>query len=248
MIAGDITLAVADVDLVYVSLRALISSVATAEDKQLLPRIGMPCDRAVRDHRRPGPPPPATAARLRAVPPAPRGRLRTGRGARVTPDPLWRHEEVVEALMEDRDLLPVRFGTRLDDEEAAARAVAGAARELTRALDRVRGAVELSVRVVTPGDRRASRPRAESGASICARGRGSRRARETAASASRAARRARACETPGGRRAAASCFAPRTSSSATALPVRGRVARLQRAAAARLLCTGPWPPYSFASA
>jgi hypothetical protein len=40
VIAGDITLAVADVDLVYVQLRALISSVATAEDKGLLPRMG----------------------------------------------------------------------------------------------------------------------------------------------------------------------------------------------------------------
>ena len=40
VIAGDITLAVADVDLVYVQLRALISSVATAEDKHLMPRMG----------------------------------------------------------------------------------------------------------------------------------------------------------------------------------------------------------------
>ena len=40
VIAGDITLAVADVDLVYVQLRALISSVATAQDKGLLPRMG----------------------------------------------------------------------------------------------------------------------------------------------------------------------------------------------------------------
>lgn len=40
VIAGDITLSVADVDLVYVSLRALISSVATAEEKQALPRMG----------------------------------------------------------------------------------------------------------------------------------------------------------------------------------------------------------------
>jgi hypothetical protein len=40
VIAGDITLAVADVDLVYVSLRALVSSVATAEEKHLLPRMG----------------------------------------------------------------------------------------------------------------------------------------------------------------------------------------------------------------
>jgi hypothetical protein len=40
VIAGDITLAVADVDLVYVGLRALISSVATAEEKDVLPRMG----------------------------------------------------------------------------------------------------------------------------------------------------------------------------------------------------------------
>ena len=40
VIGGEITLAVADVDLVYVQLRALISSVATAEDKHLLPRMG----------------------------------------------------------------------------------------------------------------------------------------------------------------------------------------------------------------
>jgi hypothetical protein len=39
VIAGDITLAVADIDLVYVGLRALISSVASAE------REGMPLPR-----------------------------------------------------------------------------------------------------------------------------------------------------------------------------------------------------------
>jgi hypothetical protein len=31
---------VADVDLVYVGLRALVTSVATAEEKDLLPRMG----------------------------------------------------------------------------------------------------------------------------------------------------------------------------------------------------------------
>jgi hypothetical protein len=35
VIGGDITLSIADVDLVYVSLRALITSVATAEEKGL---------------------------------------------------------------------------------------------------------------------------------------------------------------------------------------------------------------------
>jgi hypothetical protein len=37
VISGDITLAVADVDLVYVGLRALISSVAAAERTGALP-------------------------------------------------------------------------------------------------------------------------------------------------------------------------------------------------------------------
>jgi hypothetical protein len=40
VIAGDITLSVADVDLVYLGLRALVSSVATAEEKNLLPHMG----------------------------------------------------------------------------------------------------------------------------------------------------------------------------------------------------------------
>lgn len=39
VVAGDITLAVADIDLVYVGLRALIASVASAE------REGMPLPR-----------------------------------------------------------------------------------------------------------------------------------------------------------------------------------------------------------
>jgi hypothetical protein len=40
VIAGDITLAVADVDLVYVGLRAVIASVATAKEQEILPPIG----------------------------------------------------------------------------------------------------------------------------------------------------------------------------------------------------------------
>jgi Gas vesicle protein len=40
VIVGDVTLAVADVDLVYVGLRALVTSVATAQEKRLLPEMG----------------------------------------------------------------------------------------------------------------------------------------------------------------------------------------------------------------
>lgn len=40
VIVGDITLAVADVDLVYVGVRALVTSVATAQEKGMLPNMG----------------------------------------------------------------------------------------------------------------------------------------------------------------------------------------------------------------
>jgi hypothetical protein len=49
VIAGDITLSVADVDLVYVGLRALVSSVATAEEKGVLPQMGDALDKDALD-------------------------------------------------------------------------------------------------------------------------------------------------------------------------------------------------------
>jgi hypothetical protein len=64
----------------------------------------------------------------------------------ITEEVLWRHEEVVEALMRERDLLPVRFGTLVEDEAAAQRALDERHDELVTNLDRVRGAVELAVR------------------------------------------------------------------------------------------------------
>jgi Gas vesicle synthesis protein GvpL/GvpF len=63
----------------------------------------------------------------------------------MTAEVLWRHEEVVEALMEERNLLPMRFGTLVKDDEAAARALDERRDELKMSLDRVRGAVELAV-------------------------------------------------------------------------------------------------------
>jgi hypothetical protein len=98
--------------------------------------------------RHPGPPLPGLAS-LRAVPfdglavvcgPA-------VEAEEITEEALWRHEEIVEALMDGRDLLPVRYGTRVADEAEAARAVAARREELRAALDHVRGAVELSLRV-----------------------------------------------------------------------------------------------------
>jgi hypothetical protein len=64
----------------------------------------------------------------------------------VTADALWRHEEIVEKLMADRDLLPVRYGTRFADEDEAARAVKARRATYMASLDRVHNAVEFAVR------------------------------------------------------------------------------------------------------
>jgi hypothetical protein len=138
----------------------------------------------------------------------------------VTPEALWRFEQVVEALMEDRDVLPVRYGTRFDDEAAAARAVEDREADLAAALDRVHGAVELSVRVIAVGERA---PDVHAPLSKLAR------ATVRRSDTSELLRAAYLVD-----RDAVGRFAD-------------LVARLQASNPdLRLLCTGPWPPYSFA--
>jgi gas vesicle protein GvpL/GvpF len=166
----------------------------------------------------------------------------------VSPDSLWRHEEVVEALMKDRDLLPVRFGTRLSDELAAARAVGQRYDTLAVALAGVRGAVELSVRVVDGGENASTPGDAGSGAEYM---------RARARSAVDRERATRLVHEPLSILARASVqSSPRGSELLRAAYLVDRlavdgfvalVARLERAnSTLRLLCTGPWPPYSFA--
>src|SRR5829696_7224769 len=57
-----------------------------------------------------------------------------------------RHDERLEALMERRTLVPIPFGTRLEDDDAVVAEVTARRPELLYALARVRGAVELTVR------------------------------------------------------------------------------------------------------
>jgi hypothetical protein len=169
--------------------------------------------------------------------------------ADVSPETLWRHEEVVEALMADRDLLPVRYGTRLEDEAAVARAVEDRRDELAAALDRVRGAVELSVRVVAAGTRpeNLAATEASTGAEYLRL-----RARDPPPPPA-----ARALDEPLAALARASLEGrPRPPELFRAAYLVERdaverfaaeVARLQSVHAdLSILCTGPWPPYSFA--
>jgi hypothetical protein len=167
----------------------------------------------------------------------------------LSPEVLWRHERVVEALMEDRDLLPVRFGTQLQGENAAACALAERHAELARALDRVRGAVEVSVRVL--GDQPRPRPSDSlSGAEYL-------RAKARSAAAEEAV--SRTLHSPLASHARASAKLP-TPDPAELLRAAYLVDRASLASFVecvqeleeanpdqRLLCTGPWPPYSFSA-
>ena len=158
-----------------------------------------------------------------------------------TPDALWHHEEVVEALMEERDLLPVRFGTIVSDEHAAARAVAERRDELAARLDRVRGAVELAVRA----EANAPKERALQGTT----GAEFIRAKAHRTEAARLLHEplaflARDCVVhPGPELLRAAYLVEREA-------VEGFVSLVRRLQAAHpgleVLCTGPWPPYSFA--
>jgi len=164
-------------------------------------------------------------------------------------DAFWRHEEVVEALMEDRNLVPVRYGTRLEDESAVVRAVEERREELAGALRRVRGAVELSVRVMATGKRppvpspadevsgtEYMRSRASGEAD---RDRASRAVHEPLASLARESAEGRPRPQELFRRA---YLVERDSVTAFATAV----ARVQdEHPELSILCTGPWPPYSF---
>jgi hypothetical protein len=69
---------------------------------------------------------------------------------RIEPDEaaLWRHENVVEALLEDRAVLPVRFGTVVRDEQELRELLRRRREAFAAALDLVRGRREIGVRVL----------------------------------------------------------------------------------------------------
>jgi Gas vesicle synthesis protein GvpL/GvpF len=165
----------------------------------------------------------------------------------VSPDVLWRREEVIEDLMEQCDLLPARFGTRLADEAAVAQALAERRDELLEALDRVRGAVELSLRVLGDAPEPDEDPPRSGTDYLRAKARRATAEIETAGGVHRPlARLARASTQRAGRGA-------REMLRAAYLVDRRAVPQFVESVGAmqdanphlQLLCTGPWPPYSF---
>jgi hypothetical protein len=198
----------------------------------------------------PGPPPDSLQP-LRVVP---SGRLAIvcapAAAGEVTAEALWRHEEAVEALMEEHDVLPFRYGTRCEDEAAAAVTIQAREPELVSALERVRGAVELSVRVMAPT------PLAARGASPQVGGAEYLAVKEHESAAMRAAAErvhaplaalARASRRRAGGEPGELLRSAYLVERASVDDFAAEVARLQGVHGdLQLLCTGPWPPYSFA--
>jgi gas vesicle protein GvpL/GvpF len=168
----------------------------------------------------------------------------------LTAGQLWRHEEIVEALMADRNLLPVRYGSRVDDRAVVAQTLEDRHDELTEALNFVRGAVEVSLRVLSDEDGLAEAPaqRFASGSEYL---RAKARLRDNQAVAARAVhepllKAARAGVTRPTGRAGERLLAAYLIDREELESFTSLVAQLQEAnPGLRLICTGPWPPYSF---
>jgi hypothetical protein len=166
---------------------------------------------------------------------------------------LWAHETVVEAATETTDaVLPMRFGSTVRDVPRAVALLASRHDDFARGLERVRGRVEVGVRVVQQDGATAPSPGPRSTpASGAAWLRARREARtQVEALAARvhgpldglADEHRRAARVTGTTVLATSYLVPR----ALVDVFRAEAARLDHALpGASVVCTGPWPPYSF---
>lgn len=187
-----------------------------------------------------------------------------------TADEIWRHEEVVEGLMSDRAVLPARFGTVSPSRHHIGAMLRRANRALIRDIDRVRGQVEIGMRFLCTIEDSAqdSHPRTSSGPSVppgtgpgsvylrakLARERALRNRRQARfvmiqdayqRLASHASASRRDDETDDRHGTSAAFLVPRDGM-ASFRDLVSDVAKAHPELA--LLCTGPWPPYSFVTA
>lgn len=173
-------------------------------------------------------------------------------------DALWAHEHVVERLMAERAVLPMRFASQLADDAALRRALAGRHDELLSALDRVRGRVELAVHAMSAaGQPLSEAPRAAVAGAAKGHRRGHEYLRARLELRDRADAAAAELDAPLAALAVATSRRPEQSPGEllhASYLVERRVVAKFRATAQRLqrehpeaavLCTGPWPPYSF---
>jgi hypothetical protein len=170
---------------------------------------------------------------------------------RADEDTLWAHESVVEAMMEAGTVLPLRMGSTMEGSDSVDALLRARRADFARAMDRVRGAVEIGVRgLVAAGRARAGSPSGGPGAEYM-RDQLERKRRVDAVAA-----RMRDGLVPLVRDATAiKSSHDRMSLRAAYLVESDRVDEFidaverieHQAVGATLICTGPWPPFSFAS-
>jgi gas vesicle protein GvpL/GvpF len=165
-------------------------------------------------------------------------------------DALWVHERVVERIMADRAVLPMRFGSKFPDDDALRTVLARRQTELLATLDRVRGRVEVGLRAMQPPGAEVDTPEVEAATGreyLEAKLRNGRRIERAAATLHEPLT---GLAVEASRQPARSPDELLRASYLVETPdlarFRGAVERLQRANPdVAILCTGPWPPYSF---
>ncbi|MBU0512811.1 MAG: GvpL/GvpF family gas vesicle protein [Chloroflexi bacterium] len=183
---------------------------------------------------------------------------------------LWRHEAVVESLMPNRAVLPMRFGTVLPNDAAVQVILSKHYPDFVASLGQVRGRVELGLRVLwqeteRQGDGETGRPGATQQPVVEGHGHAYMMARleeerQHLAWRKQAEKMAAEIHDPLAQLAAESTnqvlVTSRLLLTAAYLVERDQVQIFQRAVdalstsqpALRFLCTGPWPPYNFVTA
>jgi Gas vesicle synthesis protein GvpL/GvpF len=168
-------------------------------------------------------------------------------GPAATQEAVVRHAQVVEAAMRTAGtVLPARFGAAYADDASLGRAVSERAPSLRDRLGRVEGCVELGVRVLAPDE--ASASAADGGAYMRSRLRETREREGLAARIHRAldeiAQQSTTRVPHAGR---ALLIGSYLVEAARQDEFRRQVEQLGRECSdLALVCTGPWPPYSFA--
>jgi len=187
-----------------------------------------------------------------------------------TADELWRHEAVVEALMSDRAVLPVRFGTLLPSPQRVCDMLCRTYRVLVQDIERVRGQVEIGIRFLSAIEKGAEDDRPLTASNGCVPpgtgpGSGYLRAKLARERESRERQRAKlSLFREAYERLASHANSSRLDdeaddrhgTSAAFLVPRDRILSFREIVIEvanthpefALLCTGPWPAYSFVNA
>ncbi|HET7051935.1 MAG TPA: GvpL/GvpF family gas vesicle protein [Solirubrobacteraceae bacterium] len=170
-------------------------------------------------------------------------------GAALRPEveTLWDYERIVERIAQAHAIVPVRFGSVMDDDEAVVEMLRSRREHLLTVLEYTRGAVELAVRATWE---QAPEPEHQTGTGYMrARLQLRSRAREVAGDLMPLGKLSRTsrCELPAGPEQPMRCayLVDRELVEDFTTSLRRLDQQLRDL---ELVCTGPWPPYSFAEA